>query len=60
MGAGVEYRFAPRWSVKTEYVHYDLGTESVELRDGRFPALEQRFRADFDGHVARVGVNFRF
>jgi|ERR671918_135328 outer membrane immunogenic protein len=60
VGAGVEYRFAPRWSVKTEYVHYDLGTESVELRDGRFPALEQRFRADFDGHVARVGVNFRF
>ena len=60
VGGGVEYRFARRWSAKAEYLHYDLGTESLSLRDGRFPALVQRFRADFDGDIARGGVNYRF
>jgi outer membrane immunogenic protein len=60
VGGGVEYRFATRWSAKAEYLHYDLGTESLDIRDSRFPGVVPRFRADVDGNVARVGVNYRF
>ena len=60
VGGGAEYRFATRWSVKAEYLHYDLGTKSLEIRDSRFPGVVPRFRADFDGNVTRVGVNYRF
>lgn len=60
VGGGVEYRFATRWSMKAEYLHYDLGTESLEVIDGRFPGVVPTFRADFDGNVTRVGVNYRF
>jgi len=60
VGGGVEYRFATRWSVKAEYLHYHFGTESLVLRDSRFPVIATKFRADFNGDVTRVGVNFRF
>ena len=28
-GAGVEWMFLPRWSVKAEYLYYDLGTANT-------------------------------
>jgi outer membrane immunogenic protein len=60
VGGGVEYSFATRWSVKAEYLYYDLGSESLDISDSRFPGVVPRFRADFDGNVTRVGVNYRF
>jgi outer membrane immunogenic protein len=31
IGAGVEHMFAPNWSVKGEYLYYDLGNSNVNL-----------------------------
>jgi outer membrane immunogenic protein len=59
-GGGVEYGLATQWSVKAEYLHYDLGRSSISVRDARFPALVQRFRTDIEGHVVSLGVNYRF
>jgi outer membrane immunogenic protein len=60
MGGGVEYAFASRWSARAEYLRYDLGGTSVSVRDPRFPALVQRVRAEFEGNIVTLGVNYRF
>ncbi len=31
-GAGIEYAFAPGWSLKTEWLHYDLGSLTYTLQ----------------------------
>jgi outer membrane immunogenic protein len=66
-GGGLEWMFAPQWSLKGEYLYYDLGTMSVVL-----PQLTQTsiglpfFGAGVNsivnvkGNIARVGVNFHF
>ena len=51
-GGGVEWAFAPHWSVKTEYLFTDLGKGG-----GRDPGAA-RGGADF--HSVRVGVNYHF
>lgn len=62
VGGGVEYGFAKRWSVKAEYLHYDLGNFSL---DALVPTLPGPVRmrilsTDFKGNIVRIGVNFRF
>lgn len=65
VGGGGEWRFAPHWSFKAEYLYVDLGNSSVSaiaLATGIGPNLS-RYTADFgraDFHVARVGVNYHF
>jgi outer membrane immunogenic protein len=57
-GAGVEWMFAPSWSLKGEYLHVDLGSTSVVITDpARVGATATyRFHHDFDS--VRVGVNY--
>ncbi|TDX67061.1 outer membrane immunogenic protein [Methylosinus sp. sav-2] len=50
-GGGVEWAFAPRWSVKTEYLFTDLGENG-----GGDPGAARG--ANF--HTVRVGVNYHF
>jgi outer membrane immunogenic protein len=64
-GAGVEKMFAPHWSAKIEYLHYDFGSNSFADHGyqywGAFPAgggapfftLER-------GDMVRAGVNYHF
>ncbi|MCA1473736.1 outer membrane protein [Bradyrhizobium yuanmingense] len=65
VGGGGEWRFAPGWSFKAEYLYVDLGKSSVTanaLATGIGPNLS-RYTANFgraDFHVARVGVNYHF
>jgi outer membrane immunogenic protein len=64
-GAGIEWMFAQRWSVKGEYLFYDLGTTNFA-----FPASSSFFltpvyqnvvnSVHFEGNIARVGVNYHF
>jgi outer membrane immunogenic protein len=53
LGGGVEWMFAPRWSVKAEYLYVDTGDTSVTL-----------FGTTFTGRakdsIGRVGVNYHF
>lgn len=53
-GAGVEYAFSPRWSVKAEYMYYDFGSSSYEVDGGLDVDVDQRF------HTGKIGVNFKF
>jgi outer membrane immunogenic protein len=59
-GVGAEYAFAPRWTVKAEYLHVDLGSKTVTAIDtftaGGAVTTTSTTRLD----IARVGVNFLF
>ena len=61
-GGGAEFAFLPRWSVKGEYLYYDLGQVSQSLTDsnGRFSGTFQTYRVNFQGNVIRLGVNYKF
>jgi len=58
VGAGVEYAFAPNWSVKAEYLYVDLGDVSCGV--GAACSFNTGNRADFTTNLVRGGVNFRF
>jgi outer membrane immunogenic protein len=64
-GAGLEWMFAQRWSVKGEYLFYDLGTTnfSYAANSGFFltPVYQTVTNSvHFEGNIARVGVNYHF
>jgi len=68
-GGGVEWMFAPNWSVKAEYLYYHLGDatyfngalSSVAIATGRtiFTNLSQT-RTSFNGNIVRAGLNWHF
>jgi outer membrane immunogenic protein len=59
VGAGVEYAFLPRWSVKVEYLYVDLGTFTNTLTGtGAFPTLASS--THFTDNIVRAGINFHF
>jgi outer membrane immunogenic protein len=62
VGAGAEYMVTPNWTVKGEYLYYDLGgTRVVGLP---FNAPANGLGADglytTRGSIARVGLNYKF
>jgi outer membrane immunogenic protein len=59
--------FAPNWTVKGEYLYYDLGHVSVApppvtgtVGGTVFTAVGISSTAHFNGSIARVGVNYHF
>jgi outer membrane immunogenic protein len=56
VGAGLEYLFAPNWSVKGEYQYYNFG--STAFTTGPAPIVGARFRDD--DHTVKLGINYRF
>jgi len=56
VGAGLEYMFAPNWSVKGEYQFYNLGNTTFTA--GPAPIIGARFRDD--EHTVKLGINYRF
>jgi outer membrane immunogenic protein len=67
-GGGVEYMFAPHWTVKAEYLYYDLGSVTyalppiVQTTDTGVPffGATTASHVAFTGNIARAGVNFGF
>ena len=71
-GGGLEWRFANAWSVKLEYLHYDLGSATygtggyaVDVTPTIFPgtgiaAITTSTSVHFRGDIARVGLNYQF
>lgn len=72
LGAGAEWALNDAWSLKGEYVYYNLGSRSLratgrsvttgtgivgELVESSTPIT---LRHKFDGHIVRVGLNYRF
>jgi outer membrane immunogenic protein len=63
VGAGIEHAFTPNWSVKGEYLYYDLGRDTVNVAvipgsGGGGTGYNSTFRND--GHIVRAGINYRF
>lgn len=64
VGGGAEWQFLPKWSVKAEYLYYNLGSEQtpgVQLNyksSGVAAITTARSNARFDGSVVRIGVNY--
>ncbi|MDI1265107.1 MAG: outer membrane beta-barrel protein, partial [bacterium] len=62
IGAGVEFGFAPNWSVALEYDHLFMGTKDVQLN--LIPpfgtAISSSSRISQDVDVGTVRVNYKF
>jgi outer membrane immunogenic protein len=64
LGGGVEFAFAPNWTVKAEYLYVDMpGTSftSVNSNPVVFPNSTITYtHGDLKENIARVGVNYKF
>jgi outer membrane immunogenic protein len=60
VGGGLEWAFANNWSLKAEYLYYDLGNISHLMNDPNFPATVFSASAPLRGSIARAGVNWHF
>jgi outer membrane immunogenic protein len=65
-GGGVEYAFAPQWSLRGEYLYVDLGnnSDSVHLISptppGVVPGVGYRTSVSTGENIIRVAVNYHF
>ena len=57
LGAGMEFAVTDRWSVKGEWMHYDLGSTSFVLDDN---PSDNNNKIGTTGEIARIGVNYHF
>ena len=61
VGAGAEWKFAPQWSVKAEYLYVDLGNQSSTIAYA-YPGATSTatLETKHDYNIARVGLNYQF
>jgi outer membrane immunogenic protein len=57
VGGGIEYRFAPNWSAKVEYLHFGFSSQTFNVlaTGGTFP-----FNEKLNIDTVKVGVNYLF
>jgi outer membrane immunogenic protein len=63
VGGGIEHMFAPNWSVKAEYLYYDLGDSNLNVAvvpggGGGGSGYNTRFHNE--GNIVRAGINYKF
>jgi outer membrane immunogenic protein len=58
-GAGAEWAFFDNWSLKVEYLYFNLGSVSHFMTDPNFVFVFDA-SATIKGSIARVGLNYRF
>jgi outer membrane immunogenic protein len=63
VGGGIEHAFLPNWTVKGEYLYYDLGKSTVNVAvvpgsGGGGTGYNSTFKND--GHIGRIGLNYKF
>ncbi len=60
-GAGAELALSRRWSVKGEYLHYNLGSQSVTIDPAiPLPPFQVAYTWQTTANLANFAVNFRF
>jgi outer membrane immunogenic protein len=60
LGAGAEWAFSNAWSVKAEYLYYDLGSISHLMADPNYVGTVFNASEPLRGNLVRVGLNYRF
>jgi outer membrane immunogenic protein len=63
VGGGIEHAFAGNWTMKAEYLYYDLGSNTIGVNfvpgsGGGGTGYDSRF--ENDGHIVRAGLNYKF
>ena len=56
VGAGIETRFAPQWSMKLEYLYTDLG--NTDLYQATVPGFPENVA--YKASTLRIGINYSF
>ena len=59
-GVGFDWSFLPRWSFRTEYLHYDLGSIQQSLTDPAVPNFSFTSSTNFRGDILRGAINYKF
>ena len=52
VGGGIEYKFAPTWSVKGEYRYFDFGDQTVTTTPG------ESYKQELKANTVTVGLNY--
>lgn len=61
VGAGVEWAFASNWTVKAEYLYFDLGdTNYIAYPLAPNPPFAVAQSFENNGSIVRLGVNYKF
>jgi outer membrane immunogenic protein len=65
VGGGVEYALANNWTVKAEYLYYDLGKETIRTipnaaAAATVPGVAYDARVETKGQIVRAGINYKF
>jgi outer membrane immunogenic protein len=61
IGGGLEWKFAPQWSIKAEYLYVDLGTTSYMSLNSVVGAVASiSHEHHLVENIARVGLNYTF
>jgi outer membrane immunogenic protein len=60
-GGGGEFAVGKSWSLKGEYLHYDLGTvQKIANPQFVFPPFQVGYTWQVSGNLIRFGLNYRF
>lgn len=59
-GAGLAYSFYTNWSAKAEYLYYNLGSQSQQILDAKFPKAFLAQNVEVRGNVVRAGIDYTF
>jgi outer membrane immunogenic protein len=61
IGGGAEVALSQHWSVKFEYLYYDLGDKSITANPvGPLPPFQVRYDWETRIHTVQAGLNFKF
>lgn len=61
VGDGIEHAWMGNWTIKAEYLYYDLGCNDVTV--AAIPGVGVgAYNSSFknDGHIVRAGLNYKF
>jgi outer membrane immunogenic protein len=59
VGGGFEWAFVNNWSAKAEYLYYDLGNHTLISSVGANPGFPVQNEFQTNGHIVRVGINYK-
>lgn len=61
LGGGLEYAILKNWTVRTEYLYMDLGSESAIAASGvPNPPFRVGYNWQTTAHILNIGVNYKF
>ncbi|MEY2489355.1 MAG: outer rane immunogenic protein [Verrucomicrobiota bacterium] len=61
VGGGAELALTTHWSVKLEYLYFDLGDKTITANPvGPLPPFQVRYNWETTAHTVNAGLNFKF